>query len=990
MGYRCCLGLFLILLAILPLAADEVDFDRDVRAILSDKCFQCHGPDESTRQADLRLDTKAGALADREGSVAFAPGDTEKSEALRRIFSDDPDERMPPSDAKLILSAKDKKTLRQWVAEGAKWTEHWSFVPPAKPEPPSSASKWPRNAIDYFVLQKMIQAGLSPSVEASRTSLIRRVTLDLTGLPPTPEEVDAFLHDKTDGAYETVVDRLLRSNRYGERMAWEWLDAARYADTDGFQGDPTRTMWPWREWLIHALNKNMPFDQFTIEMLAGDLLPGASESQIIATGFNRNHMYNGEGGRIAEETRVENVFDRTETTSTVWLGLTMTCCRCHDHKFDPIRQQEYYELFAFFNNTSESGSRGGGRAPPVLNYLPSETKSRLAELDQQLAGLQQQMNQPMPELDKAQVAWEAETAAKLKEQASSAGAITMSPWQVLGPLPLPTGSAEPLFKHEFGPEKKIDLQQKFAAGKIGWREEKSFADGKVHDLPTTVGATYLYRALEAPGPRTVDLSLGSDDGIRLWLNGKELLASNVNRAAAADQESARLELPAGKSQLLIKIVNTGGIGGFYFQKKSESIGGLPPEIAKLLLLQSDKRNEKQRIALRDHFRSTHSASWKKLKTELAALKANREKLAKSSVPVMIMDSLPDGKRRNTTMLTRGGYDKPGEEVNEGTPAFLPPLPEQARPDRLALARWLVDPSNPLTARVTVNRYWQTFFGRGIVASTEDFGSQGSRPTHPQLLDWLAVQFVESGWNVKALHKLIVMSATYRQSAVVSAQGKERDAENVWLSRAPRYRLPSWMLRDQALAMSGLLVEQIGGPSVRPYQPEGIWAEATFNKIRYQQDSGDKLYRRSLYTFWRRIVGPTMFFDSGKRQTCEVKPTRTNTPLHALTTMNETTFVEAARAFAQRAMSMKSKSAEERIGWAFRVATARQPKPQELQLLVRRFNVSKEHFSQDRKAATDLLSVGASARNEKLDLADHAAYTVVCSLLLNLDETLSRE
>ncbi len=738
--------------------AQSLDFNRDVRPILANKCFHCHGPDAGQREADLRLDLQEGALADLGGYAAIKPGDTEASEAIRRVFSEDDDERMPPADSKLNLSDGEKQTLRRWVAEGAAWEEHWSFVKPVRPRLPTVIrAEWPRNAIDRFVLARLEAQGLSPSRPVRRETLIRRVSLDLTGLPPTPAEVDAFLADESDEAYERVVDRLLRSPRYGERMAWEWLDAARYADTDGFQGDPTRSMWPWRDWLVRALNDNQPFDQFTIEMLAGDLLDNATEQQIIATGFNRNHMYNGEGGRIAEETRVENVFDRTETTSTVWLGLTMTCARCHDHKFDPITQAEYYSLYAFFNNTSETGRGGRGQAAPARRFLSSDQRHQIAELD-----------------------------------------------------------------------------------------------------------------------------------------------------------------------------------------------------ARIPSLETDAEKE--------------------------ALQKQRKEIEENAPMVMVMDELPAEERRTTRILTRGIYDKPEDAVSEATPAALHLFPADAPKNRLELAKWLMSPENPLTARVTVNRYWQSFFGRGLVETTEDFGQTGSRPTHPQLLDWLAVEFVQSGWNVKRLHKTIVMSATYQQSSGLhdslaeTSRAVETDPENKLLWHAPRFRLPAWMLRDQALALSDLLVEQQGGPSVKPYQPDGIWAEATFGQIRYQPDAGDKLYRRSLYIFWRRIVGPTMFFDVGKRQTCEVKPTRTNTPLHALTTLNETAFFEAARAMAGECLP---RAAIPRISdWPspFDWRPSRWPEDAECAVLARRIEQLSAWYNEHPQDAQEILSVGQFPRNESLDAAEHAAWT----------------
>lgn len=765
--------------------ADLIDFDAQIRPILSDKCYPCHGPDEATREASLRLDTREGAVGQPGDYAAFIAGDVASSEGIRRVESDDPDQQMPPPKSKLSLTDAEKQVLRRWVEQGATWSQHWSFVRPSRPAVPSDSSRWSLGPIDRFIAARAHQSGLQLNEEAGKETLIRRVTLDLTGLPPTPAEVQAFLADDSRHAYEKVVDRLLASPHYGQRMAWPWLDASRYADTDGFQGDPTRTMYPWRDWLVDTLNGNMPFDQFTIEMLAGDLLDDPTAEQILATGFNRNHMFNGEGGRIAEETRVENVFDRAETTGTIWLGLTMTCCRCHDHKYDPISQKEYFQFYAFFNNTSETGRSGRGKTPPVLKYLAPAERERLKDANAELRRIE----------------------AAISDESSS-----------------------------FDPEQ-------------------------------------------------------------------------------AEQKKRRLE---------------------------------------------------KRI----------------------------EHLNKRARTVMVMDDLPESKRRQTVVLQRGGYDKPTEiEVRTGIPEVLPPLPNDRRHDRLALARWLVDPNHPLTARVTVNRYWQLFFGRGLVKSTEDFGSQGDRPTHPELLDYLALEFIESGWDVKRLHRRIVTSATYRQSAKATESDLENDFENIYFARSPRYRLPSWMLRDQALAASGLLVDQFGGPGVKPYQPEGIWSEATFGKIKYQGDSGDKLYRRSLYVFWRRIVGPTMFFDGSKRQTCDVKPARTNTPLHALTTLNETLFVEAARKMAAKVIDAADET-DDRLKHAFHLTTSRSPDATELRVLRDRVNQLRADFTAHPQDAEALLSVGDSetvgiSDRGKIDRGEHAAYTVVCSILLNLDETLSK-
>ena len=853
--YTLCLStVFLLVSAASSFAADgpPVDFTRDIRPILSNHCFHCHGPDAATRKGELRLDTKSGAISKSGDAHIILPGKPEKSELLRRITAIDADERMPPKSEKRSLSKKQIDLIRRWIAQGANWEKHWSFIPPKRPAVPRVKNAHQvNNPIDAFIIARQSRRAASQSrpvapgriaPEASKTTLIRRVTLDLTGLPPTLAEVDAFLADKSPDAYEKVVDRLLASPAYGERMAWPWLDAGRYADTNGFQGDPERTMWPWRDWLVRALNDNKPFDEFTIEMLAGDLIASTQRSpdgsrlngrarerlnKIIATGFNRNHMINGEGGRIAEETRVENVFDRTETTATVWMGLTMTCCRCHDHKYDPISNREYYRLYAFFNNTSEDGRGRSGQAKPNVSYMPRDAERASEKVNRQVQ----------------------------------------------------------LFANEVA---------KFERG-------------------------------QTPKPKKD----------KFW---RMIVATLKKKPIQRDVKS------------LTTLVN-------YFNRRAPRYAGVLDR--------------------------------------LRQAKIQQERVRKQSVRVMVMDEMK--KRRPTFILNRGTYNKPTKKVTRGTPSFLPPLPNTKDPNRLTLAKWLMDPQHPLTARVTVNRYWQLFFGVGLVKTAEDFGIQGERPTHPQLLDWLATEFIHSGWNVKQMHRLIVTSATYRQSSKagrVQPTGSRRTQPAGFYTKFPRRRMPSWMIRDQALAISGLSNRKLGGPPVFPYQPAGVWAEATFGKKRYRQSHGDKLYRRSLYIFWRRIVGPTMFFDSGDRQTCTVIPSRTNTPLHALTTLNDTTYVEAARGFAERVLksapASKANSSHQLIKHAFRLATSRYPNKNELLILATRYERLRRQYKANPTAAAELLKVGEHPRDESLNPVDHAAMTGVCLLILNLDEVLSRE
>ncbi|MBY0527919.1 MAG: PSD1 and planctomycete cytochrome C domain-containing protein [Gemmataceae bacterium] len=809
-------------------AADKIDFAREVLPILSDNCFQCHGPDAAARKGDLRLDTREGAL--RKEDPVIVPGKSGASSLLQRVTSSKKSEMMPPPKSNKKLTPAQIGTLQRWVDQGAAWGKHWAFEKPERqPLPAVRNQAWPRNGIDAFVLARLEKAELAPSPEADRVKLLRRVTLDLTGLPPTPAEVDAFLKDGSQDAYEKAVDRLLASPRFGERMVWEWLDAARYADSNGYQGDGERTMWPWRDWAIRAFNDNMPFDRFTVAQLAGDLLPNATHEQKLATAFLRNHMINGEGGRIAEENRVDYVMDMAETTGTVWLGLTMTCCRCHDHKFDSLAQKEYYGLFAVFNQTPVTGGGGDPQSKPVLEQMSDKDRA-------ELAGVQKQIDDAGTELDKLE---------------------------------------ESLFPR---------------------------AQGKPID----------------DSPRAKDL---------------------------------------------------------------------PKEIKDVLKQPAGKRNKNQLALLEKHFAGKEVAYVDQLKA-LNRLVGARDDVNRRIVRVMVMEDML--KPRDTFILDKGLYNKPKAKVPAGVPAVLPPLPADAPLNRLTLARWIASADNPLTARVIVNRFWQQFLGIGLVKTVDDFGVQGERPPHQELLDWLALDFVDSGWDVKKLCRRIVTSATYRQSSRVTPALAELDPENRLLARGARHRLPSWMIRDQALAASGLLVDKIGGPSVKPYQPAGIWEEATFGNKRYQQDKGEALYRRSVYTFWRRIVGPTMFFDTAARQTCTVKQTRTNTPLHALTTLNDVQFVEAARVLAERVLMMADVTDDQRIEHAFRFVLARKPDEQELPILRTGLKRLRGQYSVDPAAAKKLLAVGESKRNEKLDVTEHAAFTGLCNLILNLDEALTKE
>jgi hypothetical protein len=802
-------------------AADPVNFNRDIRPILSENCFKCHGPDENARKGKVRLDTKDGAFELRDGKAAVVANDLSKSEAYVRIVSEDPDDLMPPPKSNLKLTSVETVLIKRWIEEGATWAAHWSFEKPIRPKLPSVSdfSNLVQNPIDNFIFARLVQEGLSPSAEAPRETLIRRVTLDLTGLPPTSEEVDRFMRDPSPNAYENLVDRLLESPAFGERMAWDWLDAARYADSNGYQGDSDRTMWPWRDWVVQAFNQNMPYDQFTLWQLAGDLLPDATPEQKLATGFSRNHMINGEGGRIPEENRVEYVMDMTETAATVWLGLTFNCNRCHDHKFDPLSQRDYYSLSAFFNQTPVDGSGGNPQTPPALEWPTKMQRITLAKLNGDVQAVGKEVE----------------------------------------------GFEKGLASSESDPEKAKKELEKIKA--------------ILEKAPATRSKT----------------------------------------------EIADLEKQSGE----------------YFKKLQQL---------------------RETIEKRDAFRA--------------------------SIPkVMVMEDR--NKPRETYMLERGLYDKRGATVSAATPAKLPGFPEGAPTNRLGLALWLVSPDNPLTARVTVNRFWQQFFGVGLVKTANDFGVQGEKPSHPELLDWLAVEFVESGWDVKELCRLMLTSATYRQSSKARPDVTEKDPENRLLARAPRYRWPSWMLRDQALAAAGLLVKRVGGPSVKPYQPAGVWEDATFGGKKYVSDQGEKLYRRSVYTFWRRIIAPTMFFDTASRQVCTVKQPRTNTPLHALALLNDITYVEAARALAERVLSTATTDTA-RIELAFSEVLSRLPNQDEKRALQSSIDRLQKEYSGDPAAAGKLLANGESKPNENLNPTEFAAYTGLCLAILNLDETLTKE
>ncbi len=1071
-----CPPLCVVLFALTLVGAESapVDFSRDIQPILSENCYHCHGPDPKAREAKLRLDTHAGALGKTEDDVAVvAPGKPAESELITRIFSTDRDEVMPTPKSNRKLTAAQKDLLKRWVEEGAVWGEHWAFVAPKKaavPEPDASLGA-KRNVIDAFVLDRLAKEGLKLAPEADKARLLRRVTLDLTGLPPTPKETDAFLHDASPDAYEKVVDRLLASPRYGERMVWEWLDAARYADTNGYQGDPTRAMWYWRDWAIKALNENMPFDQFTVEQLAGDLLPNPTNEQLIATGFHRNHMINGEGGRLPEESRVDYVMDRVETTGTVWMGLTLNCCRCHDHKFDPIKQSEYYQLSAYFNSVEETGGNDDrGYAKPVLSMASPEEQKKLDGL----RSAEKAANKARDELSKKllaeQRAWEQTVAAGVANQAAVE-------WQVLTPEDVSSENGATLTKlpdHSalasgLNPDTDdfvmtaTTQMQGVTAVKLEVLTDDSLAEKGPGRAPNGSWVLSEFKML-GDGKPVALVALRSDFDQPGWplanaLDGKDDTGwgawPHVGKTHEAIFE-VRTDFGYRPDRLLSfrlqfrSPYKQHAIGRFRLSITNSPVvlmRPIPENVKAALAVEAGQRSEAQKKVLTDFYLASESRLISAKKKADNAKNA-REKAEREAPRTMVMRERKEP--RDTFILVKGAYDKPADKVEHGTPAALPALPADAPKSRLALAQWLVSPEHPLTARVTVNRYWQMFFGRGLVKTTEDFGVQGEKPTHPELLDWLAANFaapkapgsaggspaapggspgaagVEArsdgsgrtttpdvsgeppettgqrpvlpssgaepglGWDVKALHRLIVTSATYRQSSVVPPGMAERDPENKLLARGARFRLPSWMLRDQALAVSGLLVDKSGGPPVKVYQPANIWEDATFGQIKFTQDHGEALYRRSLYIFWRRIVAPTLFFDTATRQQCAVKTGRTNTPLHALVTLNDITYVEAARAFAERMLKEGGPTDAERLAFGFRLCTAHPPTEKQMALLTAALSRFREQYRGDEAAAKQLIATGESKPDATLPASELAAQTSLALLLLNLDETLTRE
>ncbi len=1161
-----------------------IRYGRDIRPILSDRCFLCHGPDAGTRAANLRLDERASATAEHDGIAAIVPGNPDASEVWRRITSTNANFHMPPSGSnKRLLNREQQELIRQWISEGAVYEPHWAFVPPVRPTPPAPRlPDWCRNPIDQFVVARLEQDGLAPSPETGDVTLIRRLFLDLTGLPPSPQEIDAFLADDRPDAYEQWVDRLLTEEpyrtRYAERMAVPWLDASRYADTSGIHMDAGRQMWLWRDWVLEAFRDNMPFDRFLIEQLAGDLLPDATVANKIASGFNRNHVTTDEGGAINEEYLVEYAADRTSTTGAVFLGLTLGCARCHDHKYDPVSQEDYYRFFAFFNSNEEPGLYSQLPDPnralePFLMVPTTEQEVELAESREKIARLNGELDQQAPEEQAKQatflaevrkktgLAWEpvevtatestggatltpqkdgsvlasgpeadkeehvitlrtdgvglrlllleamtdksfpkgrvgrsgngnavltsieveaasvanpekrqavslgwawadveqengdfrvvnvldpsAErgwavdghgrkggrtallladepfgyeggtelrvrlrydsvyvrhvlgrvrlSVARLSEDALSLLPAAISGWYTVGPFPVE--SAEAGYAKAFGPEKdaKLDLAHNFGFGNQYWRFNADFRDAQVNRLADGVSVSYVGRRVLAPTARKLDVSLGSDDGFALFVNGRQVAAREVSRGVEPDQDKATIELEAGVNTVVLKIVNVAGPSGFYHRAEARP-GELSGDLT-LALLPETAQRDVLRERLRQAWRINHWPGYRERRQQVVELEKRIAAIEAAAPRTMVMRELATP--RETFVLTRGEYDKPDKNrpVTRAVPAALGSLPENVPQNRLGLAQWLTSAENPLVARVMVNRLWDMVFGTGLVATTEDFGLQGDWPSHAELLDWLAVEFRESGWDVQHMVRLMVTSSTYRQSSRVRPELHDLDPDNRLLAYFPRRRLEAEFVRDYVLHVSGLLVEKLGGASVKPYQPEGLWREVAMiqsNTRAFQRGEGEALWRRSLYTYWKRACPPPSMsaFDAPTRESCVVRRSSTNTPLQALVLWNDEQFVEAARVLAARIIREPGED-HDRLAQTFRHCTGRVPEEAELERTAEALTAFRARYAESPDDAAALLEVGESPLPEDVDRSELAAWTMIANALFNLSETVTR-
>jgi len=1035
-----------------PAATKAIDFSRDIKPIFAARCYECHGPKEAT--GGLQLHRHADALEGGDNGPVFIAGKSAESRLVRYVAQLEAGYEMPPEGDP--LSAEQIGLLRAWIDQGAKWpaeadvavsgSDHWAYRKPQRLEPPKvNATDWPRNAIDHFVLARLESEKLSPSAEADRATLLRRASLDLIGLPPTIEEVDAFLADKSADAYERAVDRLLASPHYGERWARLWLDLARYADTHGFEKDPSRVMWRYRDWVIEALNRDMPFDQFTIEQIAGDLLPDATLSQKLASGFHRNTMFNTEGGVDPEEARVATIVDRVNTTATVWLGSTLGCAQCHTHKYDPFRQKEYYQFFDFFNSVEE----------PEIDAPTPEQAAELKRIRARISQLETTIATPTPELEMEQARWEK---SMLEEEQR---------WQVLDPTGFLSSGGATLIKlgdksllatglnpardtyivvatTDRKPITAVRLEvltdPSLPKKGLGRNEDGGFVLTRFEMQAGPIGKPKELKPVQLVDA-IADFTENGYAAANLicekhgkgWAAGAGEQASPVRRVVVFDTK-ANVNFESGSTIVFTlrhdSNTEAANVGRFRLSITSapRPVGavGLPEPLAKVLATPAANRTEQQRTELATYFRSI-ALSLENVRKEVADLRKQEPAIPKA----MIMEERKE--RRETHVHIRGNFLSPGRKVVAGVPAVLPPLPAGQPANRLTLARWLVDADNPLTARVAVNRLWEQFFGIGLVATSEDFGTQGERPSHPELLDYLATELIRQNWSMKAIDRLIVTSATYRQSSRVTPELVDRDPRNRLLARGPRARVEAEMVRDVALAASGLLSHKIGGPSVFPPQPEGIWTQ-NYSSEQWTTSGGEDGHRRGLYTFWRRTSPYPAFmsFDAPSREFCSVRRSRTNTPLQALTTLNDPAFVQCAQALARRMLNepkpmtitadvaaSEAAAAEARAGYGFRLCLARPPKPAELKPLVALYQRELDHYRGDTKGALAMIGAPAPAAVAKAappasgseanvggsepaadrggeKSHDHgaspelAAWTVVANVLLNLDATITKE
>ncbi len=1020
--------------ASVEIAQRDVQFNRDILPLFSETCFNCHGPDEHSREADLRFDLPENAFSERDGGVfALVPGSPEKSEAWKRIVSDDPDLIMPPPDSHFILNEKQKGMIKRWIESGAKYQAHWAFETPRKaPLPSVQKADWSRSEIDRFILARLESEGLSPSEPADKRTLIRRLSYDLTGLPPSLEAVHQFLEDEGPDAYESLVDRLLDSPHFGERMAVAWLDQARYADTNGYSRDGARTMWVWRDWVIQAYNEDKPYDAFLREQLAGDLLPDATEAQVVATGFNRNHMITAEGGTIKLENLTNYAVDRVKTTSEAFLGLTMACAQCHDHKYDPISQEDFYRMFAYFNTLSDKGidGAGGRNAEPIIHAKSPLLHKDVDTIRETIEFLKLERRSQASRL---QSGWESREREKLGQLGKGLAFYNFKPLMVNNPNIPPS-------MVELRDDGSVFLKQQSIAPRSTFY---SFACS-LEEAPNSE-ITGL-RILFLPHPEVNNGSLGYGEKDELGAFGVSAVSVSAGKVPVADFDlnsevflkeatasyshqdyPARSVLdprwptawsPLGEIRkpqhltltfekpvdpkaapyfsIMINFQQIANPGHFKIMAMTGRDDGtnLPSSIQRILNKPIKARTESDTEEIAN-YHERHDPELESLNTDLATYRKRLSEMTEA-FPTQVMDTAKQP--RKTYILNRGSYDQPGREVQPGVPTFLPPLPENAPADRRALADWFTDPSHPLTSRVAVNRIWQLFFGRGFVSTSADFGAQGEWPSHPELLDYLAVDFIEKGWSVKTLVKQIVMSQTYRQRSEVTEAQRSIDPENRLLSRGPRFRLQGEFIRDTALKASGLLNDWVGGSSVKPYQPRGIWREIShYGSVRdltqvFVQDKGRNLYRRSLYTLWKRTSPPPsmMAFDAPNRELCVMQRETTNTPLQALTLLNDPQFVEAGRVFAERILQELSDATDkDRVSFAFETVTSRLPSNEELGELVKALEEQRVYFERNEEEALAVLGVGEAKRNSQIDVADHAAFSVIANLIFNLSEAVTK-